>query len=146
MHVFHNIIIQFSIAITMDKSLIIKLSKKENMPNAIIMYLVKEKAWFRSGRCTVGQIEIVRILRKSYSNPHRELHHNVIDYKKAFDIVWRNAQKEEAHHELWAGQSDWGIATTAIRCLPTAVIWNCFKRQLELVRVVYCLHAFLTYF
>ena len=46
---------------------------------------------FRPGRSTVEQITNVRILGEKYRDHQMELHHNFIDFKKAFDRVWREA-------------------------------------------------------
>ena len=53
--------------------------------------LAEEQAGFRSGRSTVEQIANVRILGEKYRNHQMEIHHNFIDFKKAFDRVWRAA-------------------------------------------------------
>eukprot|EP00794_Sanderia_malayensis_P009660 gene9660-biopygen7980 len=53
--------------------------------------LAEEQAGFRRGRSTVEQIANVRILGEKYRNHQMELHHNFIDFKKAFDRVWREA-------------------------------------------------------
>ena len=54
--------------------------------------LAEEQAGFRTGRSTVEQIANVRILGEKFRNHQLELHHNFIDFKKAFDRVWRKAQ------------------------------------------------------
>ena len=53
--------------------------------------LAEEHAGFRSGRGTVEQIANVRILGEKCRNHQLELYHNLIDFKKAFDRVWRRA-------------------------------------------------------
>eukprot|EP00794_Sanderia_malayensis_P009858 gene9858-biopygen8121 len=53
--------------------------------------LAEEQAGFRRGRSTVEQIANVRILGEKYRNHQMELHHNFLDFKKAFDRVWREA-------------------------------------------------------
>ena len=53
--------------------------------------LSEEQAGFRSGRSTVEQVTNVRILGEKYRNDQRELHHDFIDFKKAFHRVWRSA-------------------------------------------------------
>ena len=53
--------------------------------------LAEEQAGFRTGRSTVEQIANVRILGEKFRNHQLELHHNFIDFKKAFDRVWRKA-------------------------------------------------------
>ena len=53
--------------------------------------LAEEQAGFRSGRSTVEQIVSVRILGEKYRDHQMEIHHNFIDFKKAFDRVWRKA-------------------------------------------------------
>ena len=53
--------------------------------------LAGEQAGFRSGRGTVEQMANVRILGEKFRNHQLELNHNLIDFKKAFDRVWRRA-------------------------------------------------------
>jgi len=47
--------------------------------------LAEEQAEFRSGRSTSEQIANVRILGEKYRDHQMEIHHNFIDFKKAFD-------------------------------------------------------------
>lgn len=53
--------------------------------------LAEEQAGFRSGRSTSEQIANVRILGEKYRDHQMEIHHNFIDFKKAFDRVWGKA-------------------------------------------------------
>ena len=53
--------------------------------------LAEEQAGFRKGRSTTEQIANVRILCEKYRDHQKEVHHNFIDFKKAFDRVWREA-------------------------------------------------------
>ena len=53
--------------------------------------LQKNRPGFRSGRSTVEQITNVRILGEKYRNHQLELHHNFVNFRKAFDRVWRRA-------------------------------------------------------
>ena len=53
--------------------------------------LAEEQAGFRSGRSTVEQITNVRILGEKYRNHQLEVHHNFVDFTKAFDTAWRRA-------------------------------------------------------
>lgn len=53
--------------------------------------LSEEQAGFRQGRSTAEQITNIRILGEKYRDHQMELHHNFIDFKKAFDRVWREA-------------------------------------------------------
>jgi len=63
-------------------------------------------------RRTTEQIFNIRILGEEYINHQKELHHNFIDFKKAFDRVW--------HEALWATLKKHNISprvTTTIRSL-----------------------------
>ncbi|GFR70089.1 endonuclease-reverse transcriptase [Elysia marginata] len=55
--------------------------------------LAEEQAGFRAGRSTVEQIFNCRILIEKHMQHQRDLFHNFIDFKKAFDMVW--------HDGLW---------------------------------------------
>ena len=55
--------------------------------------LSEEQAGFRAGRSTVEQIFNVRILIEKHLQHQRDIFHNFIDFKKAFDRVW--------HDGLW---------------------------------------------
>ncbi|KAL8577432.1 hypothetical protein ACOMHN_048067 [Nucella lapillus] len=55
--------------------------------------LAEEQAGFISKRSTVKQIFNIRILIKKHLQHQRDLFHNFIDFKKAFDRVW--------HDDLW---------------------------------------------
>ncbi|GFR65860.1 endonuclease-reverse transcriptase [Elysia marginata] len=48
----------------------------------------EEQAGFRAGRSTVEQIFNCRILIEKHMQHQRDLFHNFIDFKKAFDRVW----------------------------------------------------------
>ncbi|MGL4418375.1 MAG: reverse transcriptase domain-containing protein [Plesiomonas shigelloides] len=50
--------------------------------------LSEEQAGFRVGRSAVEQIFNCRVLIEKHLQHQRELHHNFIDFKKAFDRVW----------------------------------------------------------
>eukprot|EP00794_Sanderia_malayensis_P008574 gene8574-biopygen6861 len=66
----------------------------ERMKPQIEAVLSEEQAGFRAGRSTVEQICNCRILYEKFRDNNREVHHNFVDFKKAFDRVWRKA--------LWA--------------------------------------------
>eukprot|EP00794_Sanderia_malayensis_P020946 gene20945-biopygen15452 len=66
----------------------------ERMRPQIETVLSEEQAGFRAGRSTVEQISNCRILCEKFRDHNREVHHNFVDFKKAFDRVWRKA--------LWA--------------------------------------------
>ncbi|KAI8486085.1 hypothetical protein Bbelb_361850 [Branchiostoma belcheri] len=55
--------------------------------------LAEEQAGFRAGRSTIEQILNCRLIIEKHLQHQRELHHNFIDFKKAFDRVW--------HEGLW---------------------------------------------
>ena len=73
--------------------------------------LAEERADFRSGRSTVEQIANVRILGKKYCNNQMELYHNFIDFKKAFDRVWREA--------LWSLMRKHNMGTAMVRVIES---------------------------
>ena len=102
------------------QSLIIPIPKKGNIrlcqnyrtlslishPNKIMLHIIlnrlkpqaeevlaEEQAGFRARRSTVEQIFNCRIMIEKHLQHQRELHHNFIDFKKAFDRVW--------HDGLW---------------------------------------------
>ena len=52
--------------------------------------LAEEQAGFRPGRSTVEQIFNCRILMERHLQHQKDLYHNFIDFKKAFDRVWHN--------------------------------------------------------
>ena len=52
--------------------------------------LSEEQAGFRAGRSTVEQIFNCRILMEKHIQHQKDLCHNFIDFKKAFDRVWHN--------------------------------------------------------
>jgi hypothetical protein len=55
--------------------------------------LSEEQAGFRAGRSTIEQIFNCRVLIEKHLQHQRDLFHNFIDFKKAFDRVW--------HDGLW---------------------------------------------
>ena len=55
--------------------------------------LAKEQAGFRPGRSTVEQISNSRVITEKHLQHQRDLFHNFIEFKKAFDRVW--------HAGLW---------------------------------------------
>jgi hypothetical protein len=55
--------------------------------------LAEEQAGFRAGRSTVEQIFNCRVIIEKHLQHQRDLFHNFIDFKKAFDRVW--------HDGLW---------------------------------------------
>ena len=50
--------------------------------------LSEEQAGFRPERSTAEQIFNIRVLIEKHLTHQQELHHNFIDFKKAFDRVW----------------------------------------------------------
>ena len=73
--------------------------------------LAEEQAGFRTGRSTIEQITNVRILGEKYRNHQKELHHNFIDFKKAFDRVWRKA--------LWEIMKKHNMGTELVKVIET---------------------------
>ena len=63
--------------------------------------LSEEQAGFRAGRSTVEQIFNCRVLIEKHLQHQRDLFHNFIDFKKAFDRVW--------HDGLWTVLRGFGV-------------------------------------
>ena len=63
--------------------------------------LSEEQAGFRAGRSTVEQIFNCRVLIEKHLQCQRDLFHNFIDFKKAFDRVW--------HDGLWTVLRGFGV-------------------------------------
>ena len=56
--------------------------------------IAEEQAGFRAERSTKEQIFYLRIICEKHLQHQQDLYHVLIDFKKAFDIVW--------HAALWA--------------------------------------------
>ena len=54
--------------------------------------LSEEQAWFGPGRNTMKQILNCSILTEKHLEHQKELFHNFIDLKKAFDRVWHKGR------------------------------------------------------
>ena len=67
---------------------------------------VEEQAGFRAGRSTKEQIFNLRILCEKNLQHQQDLYHVFIDFKKAFDRVWRAA--------LWATMKNTRSAPTSM--------------------------------
>mgnify|MGYP006273469667 CR=1 FL=1 len=72
-------------------------------------HLAEEQAGFRAGRSTVEQIFSCRILMEKHLQHQRDLLHNFIDFKKAFDRVW--------HAGLWQVLRKFGIEEGLIQII-----------------------------
>lgn len=72
-------------------------------------HLAVEQAGFRAGRSTVEQIFTCRILMEKHRQHQRDLFHNFIDFKKAFDRVW--------HEGLWQVLRNFGIEEGLIQVI-----------------------------
>ena len=68
--------------------------------------IVEEQAGFRPGRSTTEQIFNFRVLCEKYLQHQQDLYHIFIDFKKAFDRVWRAA--------LWATMRHFNINANLI--------------------------------
>ncbi|KAL8578281.1 hypothetical protein ACOMHN_005672 [Nucella lapillus] len=68
--------------------------------------LAEEQAGFRPKRSTVEQIFNIRILIEKHLQHQRDLFHNFIDFKKAFDRVW--------HAGLWQVMRNYNIDSNII--------------------------------
>jgi exonuclease III len=123
---------------TWTKSLIITMPKKGNLkkcnnyrtislishPSKVLLrimlsrlkaqaesLLAEEQAGFRTGRSTTEQIFNLRIISEKFMAHNRELHHNFIDFTKAFDRVW--------HQGLWAVLGKYNISKTLVGCIKS---------------------------
>ena len=74
-------------------------------------HLAEEQAGFRAGRSTVEQIFNCRILMEKHLQHQRDLFHNFIDFKKAFDRVW--------HDGLWQVLRNFGIEEGLIQIMES---------------------------
>ena len=63
--------------------------------------LSEEQAGFRAGRSTVEQIFNCRVIVEKHIQHQKDLYHNFIDFKKAFDRVW--------HDGLWKVLRDFNV-------------------------------------
>ena len=73
--------------------------------------LSDEQAGFRKGGSTVEQIFNCRILMERHIESQKELYHNFIDFKKAFDHVW--------HDGLWSSLQKYGIKSNIISMIKS---------------------------
>ena len=71
--------------------------------------LAEEQAGFRQKRSTVEQIFNLRILIEKHLQHQKDLFHNFIDFKKAFDRVW--------HDGLWQVLRDFNIDNDLINTI-----------------------------
>ena len=74
-------------------------------------HLAEEQAGFRPGRSTVEQIFNCRIMMGKHLKHQRDLFHNFIDFKKAFDRVW--------HDGLWHALRSFGIEEGLVRIMKS---------------------------
>jgi len=73
--------------------------------------LSEEQAGFRAGRSTVEQILNCHILIEKHLEQQRELYHNFIDFKKAFDRVW--------HDGLWHVMRDFNVEEGLVQVIQS---------------------------
>ena len=85
--------------------------------------IAEEQAGFRAGRSTTKQIFNLRTLYEKYLQHQQDLYHVFIDFKKAFDRVWRAA--------LCATTKKYNISTNVIQVIKklynkaaSAVLFN----------------------
>ena len=85
--------------------------------------IVEEQAGVRAGRSTTEQIFNLRILCEKYIQHQQDHYHVFIDFKKAFDRVWRAA--------LWATTKKDNISANLIQVIKnlydnatSAVLFN----------------------
>ena len=73
--------------------------------------LSEEQAGFRVGRSTVEQIFNCRVLIEKHLQHQKDLFHNFIDFKKAFDRVW--------HQGLWQVLRNFNIEEGLVLMIKT---------------------------
>jgi hypothetical protein len=73
--------------------------------------LEEEQAGFRSQRSTTEQIFNLRLLVEKHLEHQKELYHNFIDFKKAFDRVW--------HEGLWRVLKEYNIDNQLIEVIKS---------------------------
>ena len=73
--------------------------------------LADEQAGFRKDRSTTEQILNCRILMEKHMDHQRQVYHNFIDFKKAFDRVW--------HDGLWNVMSEFGIDNDLVKIIKS---------------------------
>ena len=73
--------------------------------------IAEEQKGFRAGRSTTEQIFNLRILCEKYLQHLQDLYLVLIDFKKAFDRVWRAA--------LWATVKKYNISANLIQVIKT---------------------------
>ena len=73
--------------------------------------LSDEQAGFRKGRSTVEQIFNCRILMERHIESQKDLYHNFIDFKKAYDRIW--------HDRLWSSLQKYDISSNIISMIKS---------------------------
>ena len=96
--------------------------------------LSEEQAGFGKGRSTTEQIFNCRNLIEKHLESQKDLYHNFIDFKKAFDRVW--------HERLWSTLNKYGIdsnITLMIKSLynnlTSAMLFNSIQGQMFKITV-----------
>ena len=82
--------------------------------------IAEEQAGFSSGRSTTEQIFNLRILCERYLQHQQDLYHVFIDFKKAFDRVWKKA--------LWSTMRLYNISANLIQVIEN--LYNKATRHL----------------
>ena len=73
--------------------------------------LAEEQAGFRKSRSTIEQILNCRIHMEKHIENNKDVYHNFIDFKKAFDRVW--------HKGLWQSMYNFGISQDIIETIES---------------------------
>ena len=84
--------------------------------------LAEEQAGFRKNRSTTEQILNCRLIIEKHIDHKRQVYHNIIDNKKAFDRV--------CHEGLWHMMSSFGIGNDIIQCINS--LYNSSKSSILL--------------
>ena len=83
----------------------------QRMRNRTEKILSEEQAGFRANRSTIDQIFTLRQMAEKYIEMNRDLYVGYIDFKKAFDSIWREG--------LWRVLRNYGFPEKIVRILES---------------------------
>ena len=82
---------------------------QKRLQTYVEMTISEEQAGFRPGRSTIDQLFTIRQVTEKYIEGNQTCYINFIDYKQAFDSVWRQG--------LWQSMRNAGISETLIKLI-----------------------------
>ena len=82
---------------------------QQRLQTYVEMTISEEQAGFRPGRSTIDQLFTIRQVTEKYIEGNQTCYINFIDYKQAFDSVWRQG--------LWQSMRNAGIAEKLIKLI-----------------------------